>query len=200
MLLFAHGSQSVKLSRVITTVGPINEGYAQTIVRSTLRDVMELPGYNAEMTKQDQFLYVVQTAVLTNAINLTSQPELAEKYRHLFSASGVLGLMNDALGPASASQMISVPLMQRMNFANSCLKTWGQARKRPLVTRLMFRTGLRENDRPTRLLGIILALEVASFLLFRARVPIKRTVARLLHSPTSTLETVPSPATHQTIE
>lgn len=49
------------------------------------------------MTKQDQFLYVVQTVVLTNGINLTSQPEHAEKYRHVYSASGVLGLLDEAL-------------------------------------------------------------------------------------------------------
>src|SRR4051794_20920556 len=29
--------------------------------------------------------------------NLTSQSDLAEKYRHVYSASGVLGLMDDAL-------------------------------------------------------------------------------------------------------
>ena len=48
------------------------------------------------MTKQDQVVFVVQTAVLTNSINLASQPE-ADRHRHLYSASGVLGLMNDAL-------------------------------------------------------------------------------------------------------
>ncbi len=52
----------------------------------------------AGMTKQELFLYAVQTAVLTNGINLTSStPERAEKYRHEYSATGVLGLMDDAI-------------------------------------------------------------------------------------------------------
>jgi hypothetical protein len=49
------------------------------------------------MTKQDQFLFVVQTTILANGISLQSLPEVAEKYRHVYSAGGVLGLMDDAL-------------------------------------------------------------------------------------------------------
>ena|ERR1700761_2033587 len=49
------------------------------------------------MTKQEQFPYAVQTAILANATNLSSQRDFAEKYRHVFSASGVLGLIDDAL-------------------------------------------------------------------------------------------------------
>ena len=49
------------------------------------------------MSKQEQFLYIVQTAVLANGINLSSSPEMARRYRHEMSATGVLGLMNDAL-------------------------------------------------------------------------------------------------------
>lgn len=49
------------------------------------------------MTKQEQFLWIVQTTVLANGSNLSSQPKLAAKYRHVYSASGVLGLAGDAI-------------------------------------------------------------------------------------------------------
>ena len=50
------------------------------------------------MTKQEQFLWIVQTAILTNGINLTATtPETAEKYRHVYSATGVLGTLDDAI-------------------------------------------------------------------------------------------------------
>ena len=50
------------------------------------------------MSKREQFLYIVQTAVLANGINLiSSSPEMTQKYRHEFSATGVLGLMGDAI-------------------------------------------------------------------------------------------------------
>jgi hypothetical protein len=49
------------------------------------------------MTKEDQFLFIVQTVILSNGINLSTQPEYAAKYRHVYSATGVLGLMNDAI-------------------------------------------------------------------------------------------------------
>jgi len=49
------------------------------------------------MTKQEQFLFVVQTATLANGINLSSDPETAEKYRSVISATGVLGLMDEVL-------------------------------------------------------------------------------------------------------
>ena len=49
------------------------------------------------MTKQDQFLFIVQTAMLANAINLASDPESNQKCRHIFSATGSLGTMDDAV-------------------------------------------------------------------------------------------------------
>jgi len=49
------------------------------------------------MTKQDQFLFLVQTAILANGINLSSQDATRDKYRHEFSATGVMGLMLDAI-------------------------------------------------------------------------------------------------------
>lgn len=55
------------------------------------------------MNKADQFLWMVQTAILANGINLSSQRDMAEKYRHDYSALGVLGLCSDAL---RASEMI----------------------------------------------------------------------------------------------
>lgn len=50
------------------------------------------------MTKQEQFLYIVQTTILANGINLTaSGDETAKKYRHEYSATGVLILMDEAV-------------------------------------------------------------------------------------------------------
>jgi hypothetical protein len=49
------------------------------------------------MTKQEQFLLIVQTSVLSNAINLASIPEQANKYRHEISSTGVFGTMMEAI-------------------------------------------------------------------------------------------------------
>ncbi|MFC0243694.1 hypothetical protein [Rhodopseudomonas telluris] len=49
------------------------------------------------MTKQEQFLFLVQTAVLANGINLAASDDTREKYRHVYSAPGVMGLMLDAI-------------------------------------------------------------------------------------------------------
>ena len=49
------------------------------------------------MTKQEQFLWIVQTTILANGINLATQPPLAEKYRTDYSASGVLILADEAI-------------------------------------------------------------------------------------------------------
>lgn len=48
------------------------------------------------MTKQEQFLILVQTVLLANGIN-RSLDEDALARRHEFSALGILGLMGDAL-------------------------------------------------------------------------------------------------------
>ncbi|MGN7294696.1 hypothetical protein [Rhizobium sp. SAFR-030] len=49
------------------------------------------------MNKQQEFLYIVQTVILANGINLATDPETNVKYRHVFSATGVSGLMLDAM-------------------------------------------------------------------------------------------------------
>ena len=50
------------------------------------------------MTKQEQFLYVVQTTILANAINITTmEKDRHNKFRHIISATGICGLMGDAL-------------------------------------------------------------------------------------------------------
>ncbi|WP_059414292.1 hypothetical protein [Cupriavidus basilensis] len=49
------------------------------------------------MTKQEQFLWAVQTIMLTNAVNLALEPEQAKKQRHIFSATGTMGTLHDAL-------------------------------------------------------------------------------------------------------
>ncbi|KKB62414.1 hypothetical protein WM40_17400 [Robbsia andropogonis] len=49
------------------------------------------------MSKQDQFLWAVQTIMLSNAINLSLNPATAEENRHIFSATGVTGTLRDVL-------------------------------------------------------------------------------------------------------
>jgi hypothetical protein len=49
------------------------------------------------MTKQEQFLWVVQTMCLANAINLASNPERADEYRTEISASGVFIRADEAI-------------------------------------------------------------------------------------------------------
>lgn len=49
------------------------------------------------MTKQEEFLWIVQTTILANGINLSSQTDLAETYRFEYSASGVLVLADEAV-------------------------------------------------------------------------------------------------------
>ncbi len=49
------------------------------------------------MTKQDQFLFVVQTAILANGINLAAGADSDEKYRDVISATGVLGTLDEAI-------------------------------------------------------------------------------------------------------
>jgi len=55
------------------------------------------------MTKQEQFLWVVQTLSLHNAINLASDPERRDRYRHEISATGAFIQCDEAL---RASTMI----------------------------------------------------------------------------------------------
>jgi hypothetical protein len=54
------------------------------------------------MSKQDQFLLLVQTALLANGINRSLDDD-AKQHRHEFSAAGILGLMDEAV---SASEQI----------------------------------------------------------------------------------------------
>jgi hypothetical protein len=50
------------------------------------------------MTKPEQFLWVVQTMVLTNAVNVASAPATAKKHRAVISVTGPIGLASEALG------------------------------------------------------------------------------------------------------
>jgi hypothetical protein len=49
------------------------------------------------MTKQEQFLWIVQTTILANGINLAAQPDLAEEYRDEYSGIGAKTLMAAAI-------------------------------------------------------------------------------------------------------
>ncbi|MGN5375913.1 hypothetical protein [Sphingomonas hankookensis] len=49
------------------------------------------------MTKQEQFLWVVQTLSIHNAINLSTDPERRDKYRHEISPTGAFMNCDEAL-------------------------------------------------------------------------------------------------------
>jgi hypothetical protein len=49
------------------------------------------------MTKQEQFLWAVQTLVLTNSINVTSHPSFDDSKRHIVSFTGVSNSVRAAL-------------------------------------------------------------------------------------------------------
>jgi hypothetical protein len=55
------------------------------------------------MTKAEQFLWIVQTTALANGINLAGDPEYAEKYRQVISATGTLITADEAV---RASELI----------------------------------------------------------------------------------------------
>lgn len=48
------------------------------------------------MTKQEQFLVMVQTAFLANGISLSIEPDAGD-HRTVFSASGAITFMDDAM-------------------------------------------------------------------------------------------------------
>lgn len=50
----------------------------------------------ASITKQERFLWMVQTVYLSNAINRSLDDEALER-RHEFSATGTIGFTSDAL-------------------------------------------------------------------------------------------------------
>lgn len=49
------------------------------------------------MTKQEQFLWLVQTIILTNAVNVASQPDYVQNFRHVVGAVGVSHTAREAL-------------------------------------------------------------------------------------------------------
>lgn len=49
------------------------------------------------MTKQEQFLWIVQTTILANGISISTEPERIEKWRHEFSAVGAKNILADAV-------------------------------------------------------------------------------------------------------
>jgi hypothetical protein len=60
------------------------------------------------MTKQEQFLWAVQTIVLANSVNLTTQPGFNEaNKRHIVSATGLSNTVRAAL---AASEKIPADL------------------------------------------------------------------------------------------
>ncbi len=65
------------------------------------------------MTKSEQFLWMVQTAILANGINLATGEETRNKYRHVYSSTGVRITMTQAI---RASELIP----DRMTAADAC--------------------------------------------------------------------------------
>jgi len=49
------------------------------------------------VTKQEQFLWIVQTCIMANGINMSTQPEYADERRHQYSGVGAKNLMADAV-------------------------------------------------------------------------------------------------------
>lgn len=49
------------------------------------------------MTKQEEFLWIVQTAILANAVNLSTHDETKEKYLDVYSSTGVRIVMREAI-------------------------------------------------------------------------------------------------------
>jgi hypothetical protein len=54
------------------------------------------------MNKQEQFLWIVQTTILANCVNLASIPEQTQHYRHVLSASGTFIVADEAVRASSA--------------------------------------------------------------------------------------------------
>ncbi|APT48402.1 hypothetical protein BSA145_21285 (plasmid) [Bacillus safensis] len=69
------------------------------------------------MTKQEEFLWIVQAAMLANGINLASRPDAADRYRHEFSATGILGTAGDAV---AASKRIPDKMSARDAACDFC--------------------------------------------------------------------------------
>lgn len=78
------------------------------------------------MTKQEQFLFLVQTAALSNGINLASDPDTRDKYRHEYSATGIMGTMLDAI---HASECIPDSMTAHDAAVEFCTYMLGNLRK-----------------------------------------------------------------------
>lgn len=76
------------------------------------------------MTKQEQFLWAVQTTLLANSINLTTQPEIIDGKRHIISAAGMSNSVRAAL---AASERIPENLSAfeaAMEFCGWMMENW----------------------------------------------------------------------------
>ncbi|MGQ0565758.1 MAG: hypothetical protein ACT4OK_11890 [Gemmobacter sp.] len=49
------------------------------------------------MTRAEDFLWIVQTALLANAVNLATDEERKIKYRHVYSSTGARIVMREAI-------------------------------------------------------------------------------------------------------
>lgn len=49
------------------------------------------------MTRAEEFLWIVQTAILANAVNLATNEDLKTDYLHAYSSTGVRIVMREAI-------------------------------------------------------------------------------------------------------
>lgn len=70
------------------------------------------------MTKQEQFLWIVQTTILANGIELITRPDTSHRYRHVYSAVNAKGMMADAL---DASELIPADLSAEEAADDFCI-------------------------------------------------------------------------------
>lgn len=74
------------------------------------------------MTKQEQFLWAVQTLVLTNSINVTSQPTFDESKRHIVSFTGVSNAVRAALAASEKLPESLTPFEAALEFCGWMLE------------------------------------------------------------------------------
>jgi hypothetical protein len=87
-----------------------------------------VPGRIGEaMTKQEQFLWAVQTTLLANSIYLTTKPKQIEGKGHIISATGMSNSIRAAL---AASDRIPADLSAfeaAMEFCGWMMENWREA-------------------------------------------------------------------------
>jgi hypothetical protein len=99
-------------------------------------------GLKEQMTKQEQFLWIVQATVIANAINLSSRPVWAERHKADISEMGVFIAMDEAVRASGLIPEILTAAQAANEFCTFTLKNMRDAEEealgRPLSTPLWF--------------------------------------------------------------